>query len=72
MSFQLWVLDDFAATGCHIVIVASATNMGEVEAIVRNWSRGTGNVTIRNAGNLHPNVALKYARMLKDRLTLEE
>lgn len=72
MPFHPQILDDLAATGAHVVIDTTTATGQEIIAVVNLWARGTGNVTIRNAGRLTPNDAVSIARTLKNRVTLEE
>jgi hypothetical protein len=62
MPFNPQIVDDLAIAGAHIVIDAATANPQEVSAVVAFWVRSTGNVTIRNASRLPPNVAIEIAR----------
>lgn len=72
MPFNPQILDDLAAAGIHIVIDAATASPQEVVAVVNLWNRSTGNVTIRNASRIPPADAIRIARILRNRLTLEE
>ena len=70
--FNPQILDDLAAAGSHIIIDAATASPQEVRAVIGFWSRSAGTVTIRNAGALPPNITVEFARLLRNRLTLEE
>jgi len=72
MPFHPSIFDDLAQAGANIVIDALALQPGELNAVVQLWDRGSGSVTIRNAGSRPSGELVAIARALGGRVTLEE
>jgi hypothetical protein len=66
------ILDDLAKAGANIVIDTVTSDATRVRHVVQFWDKGSGSVTIRNAGSIPIGDLVRIAQLLGPRVTLED